>query len=86
MPSLTFKEEENAPDVTFIKMDMAEVCPDKPVTMQKPRKSGKKIQQKRYKPPVSPPIIGSAVKLITGNPHTSTKTAIDTCFRLREAF
>ena len=69
----------------FIKMAKNEVCPEKPMTMQKPRKSGGKVERKRFKPRIPPPIIGSSAKLISGHPQTGTKSAIDVCFRLNGA-
>ena len=53
--------------------------------MQKPRKSGKKGERKRFKAPPPPPIIGSTAKLLTGKDPTGTKGAIDICFRLNGA-
>ena len=56
--------------------------------MQKPRKSGRKLERKRFKPLISPPIVGSTAKLISGHKGqagTNTNEAIDVCFRVNGA-
>ena len=55
------------------------------MTMQKPRKSGKKIERKRFKEPTPPSIVGSAKQVISGHPQTGLKEAIDVCFRFNGA-
>ena len=79
------QEEEDAPNIIFKKGDKNEVCPNKPTPIQKPRISGRNMERKRFKPPVSPPIVGSTAKLITGHKGqagTNTNEAIDVCFRV----
>ena len=79
---IIFQAGDAAPSVRFIKMARNEVCPEKPMIMQKPRKSGGKAERKRFKPHIPPPIIGSSAKLISGPPPTGIKDAIDVCFQL----
>ena len=53
--------------------------------MQKPRKSGRKSERKRFKPPPPPSIVGSTKQVISGHPQTGLKEAIDVCFRFNGA-
>ena len=77
-----FKGEDSNLNLTFVKFNKEEVCPSKLVTMQKPSKSGRQVERKRFKPPTSPPIVGSAAVLITSPDFVVTKDAVDICFRL----
>ena len=73
-------------NVTFLKMDSSEVCPDpnKPVTMQQPRIAASGADRRRFQPPRrrKASYAGDIMELITDPDLKSNGDAENRCFRL----
>lgn len=80
----TNHDETSTLNVTFIKMDMSEVCPSKAARPQKPRLSSAGNARKRFKPPKRNRTsnAGSVLELITDPDGKVNGDAQDRCFRL----
>ena len=79
-------KETTGKNVTFVRMDSSEVCPDpsKPVTMQQPRISASGTDRRRFQPPPrnGTSYASDVLEYITGADAKTFSDVEDRCFRM----